>query len=158
MSDHDDVGIEEGHDLTRRDVLVRGGLLAAGAGLLGTPAVAAAANRRTSAALSYAVITHGAGDLFWVVVRNGANAAGKALKVKVTYSESFNDPQKQSQLIDTAIARKPTGIAVSAPNASAIADALKRAEARNIPVITLNSGVTDFQRLGAVTHVGQRYP
>ena len=159
MSDQDHGGIEEeqlGEErgLSRRDLLVGGGLLVAGAGLAGAPA-AAAATRRATAGLSYAVITHGAGDLFWVVVHNGVNAAAKALGVKATYSESSNDPQKQAQLIDTAVARKPTGIATSVPNASAIADALKRAEKANIPVITLNSGEKDFGRLGAITHVGQ---
>src|SRR5207244_2657441 len=103
----------------------------------------------------YAEITHGAGGLIWVVGHNGVNAAAKALGVKATYSESSNDPQKQAQLIDTAVARKPTGIATSVPNASAIADSLKRAEQANIPVITLNSGEKDFGRLGAITHVGQ---
>jgi simple sugar transport system substrate-binding protein len=155
MSDKDHVETEEAQGLTRRDVLVGGGLLAAGAGLLGAPAAAAATAHRAASPWSYAVITHGAGDLFWVVVHNGANAAGKALGVKVTYSESFNDPQKQAQLIDTAVARKPTGIAVSAPNPSAIADALKRAEKANIPVVTLNSGIGSLQQLGAMTAVGQ---
>jgi simple sugar transport system substrate-binding protein len=145
---------EEQHGLTRRDVLVGGGLLVAGAGLMGAPA-ASAATRRASATWNYAVITHGAGDLFWVVVHNGVNAAAKKLGVKATYAESFNDPQKQSQLIDTAVAKKPNGIVVSAPNASAIADSLKRAGQANIPIITINSGESDFTKLGAMTHVGQ---
>ncbi len=159
MSDQDYVELdreqdEEEHGLSRRDLLLGGGMLMAGAGLMGVPA-AAAATRQASATWNYAVITHGAGDLFWVVCHNGVNAAAKALGVKATYSESSNDPQKQAQLIDTAVARKPTGIATSVPNASAIADALKRAERQNIPVITLNSGEKDFGRLGAITHVGQ---
>ena len=156
MSDQDHVEVEEEevHGLSRRDLLVGGGLLMAGAGLMGAPA-AAAATRRSTAKWSYAVITHGAGDLFWVVCHNGVNAAAKALGVNATYSESANDPQKQAQLIDTAVAKKPNGIATSVPNADAIADSLKRAEQANIPVITLNSGETDFGRLGAITHVGQ---
>jgi simple sugar transport system substrate-binding protein len=154
--DHDEFEdhAEEEHGLSRRDLLVGGGLLVAGAGLMGAP-VASAATRRASATWNYAVITHGAGDLFWVVCHNGVNAAAKALKVNATYSESFNDPQKQAQLIDTAVAKKPNGIAVSAPNPDAISDSLKRAEQANIPVITLNSGETEFGKLGAITHVGQ---
>jgi len=156
MSDQDHVEVEEEevHGLSRRDLLVGGGLLVAGAGLMGAPA-AAAATRRASATWNYAVITHGAGDLFWVVCHNGVNAAAKALGVNVTYSESSNDPQKQAQLIDTAVSKKPNGIATSVPNASAIADSLKRAAQANIPIITLNSGEKDFGRLGAITHVGQ---
>jgi simple sugar transport system substrate-binding protein len=159
MSDQDQAGLEEEqgeeeHGLSRRDLLVGGGLLMAGAGLMGAP-VASAATRRASATWNYAVITHGAGDLFWVVVHNGVNAAAKTLGVGASYSESFNDPQKQSQLIDTAVAKKPNGIVVSAPNASAIADSLKRASQANIPIITINSGESDFGKLGAITHVGQ---
>ena len=41
MSDHDTVEAQEG--LSRRDILVRGGLLTAGATLLGSPAAAFAA-------------------------------------------------------------------------------------------------------------------
>jgi len=145
---------EEENGLSRRDLLVGGGLLMAGAGLMGAPA-AAAATRRAAVTWKYSVITHGAGDLFWVVCHNGVNAAAKKLGVKATYSESSNDPQKQAQLIDTAVATKPNGIATSVPNADAIADSLTRAEQANIPVITLNSGEKDFGRLGAITHVGQ---
>src|SRR2546426_12388734 len=105
MTDHDTLELEGLSGLSRRDVLVKGGLLAAGASLIGAPAAAAAARRAAASPWSYAVITHGAGDLFWVVVHNGANAAGKALGVKVTYNESFNDPQKPAQLNDTAVAR-----------------------------------------------------
>lgn len=149
---------EEGSGLSRRDLIVKGGLVTAGATLLGSPELAGAAVRRASraqASYKYAVITHGAGDVFWAVVKRGVAKAGSDLGVSTTYSESFNDPQKQAQLIDTAVARKPNGIAVSAPNPSAIKDSLKRAEKAGIAVITLNSGVDQFKQLGALTHVGQ---
>src|SRR5262249_56891979 len=71
VSDQD----HEREGLSRRDLLVGGGLLLARARLIGAPA-AAAATRRASAAeatWNYAVITHGAGDLFWVVCHNGVN-------------------------------------------------------------------------------------
>jgi simple sugar transport system substrate-binding protein len=145
---------EQDHGLTRRDVFVKGGLLAAGAGLLASPS-AMAAGGRADASMTFAVITHGAGDAFWVVCKKGAIAAGKAVGVKINYQESKNDPQTQSQLIATAVSRKVKGIATSVPNASAIKDSLKRAESAGIPVITLNSGVNDYKALGAITHVGQ---
>ncbi|HEX8856752.1 MAG TPA: sugar ABC transporter substrate-binding protein [Thermoleophilaceae bacterium] len=105
--------------------------------------------------LTFAVITHGEGDTFWAVAKKGAEQAGKDLGVKVNYSESQNDPQKQAQLIDAAVTQKVDGIAVSAPNPDAIADPLKKAEDAGIPVITLNSGQNDSAKLGAITHVGQ---
>jgi simple sugar transport system substrate-binding protein len=73
----------------------------------------------------------------------------------VKYSESANDPQKQAQLIDSAVTEKVDGIATSAPNPDAIKDSLSKATDAGIPIITLNSGAEDYQELGAITHVGQ---
>jgi simple sugar transport system substrate-binding protein len=105
--------------------------------------------------LSIAVITHGAGDSFWAVAKAGAEKAGEDMGVDVQYSESENDPQRQAQLIDSAVTEKVNGIATSAPNPDAIRDSLQKAVDANIPVITLNSGQADSADLGAITHVGQ---
>lgn len=144
----------EALEFDRRDLFVKGGLLAAGAALLGSPA-AAAAPSESAQRFRYAVITHGAGDAFWAVVKRGVQRAAKDLGMSVTYSESFNRPERQAQLIDTAVARKPAGIAVSAPNPDALKSSLRRAVRAKIPIITLNSGVGQFKQLGAITHVGQ---
>src|SRR5215217_1657060 len=105
--------------------------------------------------VTIAVITHGSGDSFWAVAKKGAEDAGKQIGVTVKYSESANDPQKQAQLIDSAVTEKVDGIAVSAPNPDAIADSLSKATDAGIPFITLNSGAEDYEKLGAITHVGQ---
>jgi simple sugar transport system substrate-binding protein len=105
--------------------------------------------------LTIAVITHGEGDTFWAVVKRGAEQAGKDIGVKVDYSESSNDPQKQAQLIEAAVTQKVDGIVTSLPNPDAMAGALKRADDAGIPFITINSGESDSQRLGAIAHVGQ---
>jgi simple sugar transport system substrate-binding protein len=105
--------------------------------------------------VTIAVITHGSGDSFWAVAKKGAEDAGKQMGVTVKYSESANDPQKQAQLIDSAVTEKVDGIAVSAPNPDAIKDSLSKATDAGIPIITLNSGAEDYQDLGAITHVGQ---
>jgi simple sugar transport system substrate-binding protein len=105
--------------------------------------------------LTIAVITHGEGDTFWAVAKKGAEQAGKDMGVTVKYSESQNDPQKQAQLIDAAVTEKVDGIATSNPNTDALRDPIKKAVDAGIPVITLNSGQSDFASLGAITHVGQ---
>ena len=105
--------------------------------------------------LSIAVITHGEGDTFWAVAKAGAEKAGEDMGVEVKYSESQNDPQRQAQLIDSAVTEKVDGIATSAPNPDAIRDPLQKAVDAGIPVITLNSGQSDSADLGAITHVGQ---
>ena len=105
--------------------------------------------------LKIAMITHGDGGSFWSVAKKGAEDAAKAMNVKLDYEESNNDPQKQAQLIEAAVTGGAQGIAVSAPNPDAIKDALAKATAAGIPIITLNSGSTVYKELGAITHVGQ---
>ena len=65
--------------------------------------------------------------------------------VKLIWSPSNNDPQKEAQLIDAAVSQKVDGLAVSVPNASAIKDSLAKAKAAGIPIITLNSGAERLQ-------------
>jgi simple sugar transport system substrate-binding protein len=124
-------------------------------GSSGSPATKDDVNLTQGQDVTIAVITHGSGDSFWAVAKKGAEDAGKQMGVTVKYSESANDPQKQAQLIDSAVTEKVDGIAVSAPNPDAIRDSLKKATDAGIPIITLNSGAEDYKDLGAITHVGQ---
>ncbi|MFI6790470.1 substrate-binding domain-containing protein [Nonomuraea sp. NPDC050383] len=104
---------------------------------------------------TFAVITHGgAGDAFWDVVKNGAEAAGKQYGVTVTY-QGDGDPGKQSQLIDQAVSQKVNGLVVSMANPDALKEAVGRAVAAGIPVVTINSGADSSKAFGAITHVGQ---
>jgi simple sugar transport system substrate-binding protein len=105
--------------------------------------------------VTIAVITHGDGGSFWAVAKKGAEDAGKDLGITVKYSESSNDAQAQAQMIEAAVTDKVDGLAVSAPDPDAISSAVKKATDAGIPVITLNSGLGDYQKLGAITHVGQ---
>ncbi|MBX6167790.1 MAG: sugar ABC transporter substrate-binding protein [Thermobispora bispora] len=106
-------------------------------------------------AAKFAVITHGsAGDAFWDVVKNGAEAAAKQYGVTVNY-QSDGDPAKQSQLIDQAVSEKVDGLVVSMANPEALKESIAKAVAANIPVITINSGADKSKEYGAITHVGQ---
>ncbi len=105
--------------------------------------------------LTFAMVTHSDEGSFWSVVKKGAQQAAKDEGVKLIWSPSNNDPQKEAQLIDAAVSQKVDGIAVSVPNADAIKAPLAKAKSAGIPIITLNSGVDDFKALGAITHVGQ---
>jgi simple sugar transport system substrate-binding protein len=105
--------------------------------------------------LTFAMVTHSDEGSFWSVVKKGAQQAAKDEGVKLIWSPSNNDPQKEAQLIDAAISQKVDGLAVSVPNADAIKGALAKAKSAGIPVITLNSGADQFKELGAITHVGQ---
>jgi simple sugar transport system substrate-binding protein len=107
--------------------------------------------------ISIQVVTHGqASDPFWSVVKNGVDTAAKDEGVDVTYRspEKF-DIVKMKQLLDSAIASKPDGLALSIPDASALGPGIRKAVKQGIPVVTLNSGGDVSQKLGALTHVGQ---
>src|SRR4051812_14167167 len=105
--------------------------------------------------LTFAMVTHSDEGSFWSVVKKGAQQAAKDEGVKLIWSPSNNDPQKEAQLIDAAVSQKVDGLAVSVPNADAIKGSLAKAKAAGIPIVTLNSGADQFQSLGAITHVGQ---
>ena len=105
--------------------------------------------------LHYAVITHSSpGDAFWDRVKSGAERAGEDYGVDVEYS-SDPDPDKQSQLIDAAVADKVDGIVVSMANPDGLEDSIKAAVAAGVPVVTINSGYGSWKEFGAITHIGQ---
>ncbi len=105
--------------------------------------------------LTFAMVTHSDEGSFWSVVKKGAEQAAKDEGVKLIWSPSNNDPQKEAQLISAAVSQKVDGLAVSVPNADAIKGALAQAKSAGIPIITLNSGADQSKALGAITHVGQ---
>jgi simple sugar transport system substrate-binding protein len=105
--------------------------------------------------LTFAMVTHSDEGSFWSVVKKGAQQAAQDEGVKLIWSPSNNDPQKEAQLIQAAVSQKVDGLAVSVPNADAIKGALKQATDAGIPIITLNSGADKSKELGAITHVGQ---
>jgi simple sugar transport system substrate-binding protein len=103
------------------------------------------------------VVTHGqASDPFWSIFKNGVDQGGKDMGVKVEYSapQTF-DMNAMGQLIDAAVNKKPAGLVVSIPDATALGPHIKAAVAAGIPVISANSGSDVFASLGVLTHVGQ---
>ena len=103
------------------------------------------------------VVSHGqANDPFWSVVKNGVEQAAKDTGASVEYRapETF-DMVAMSQLIDAAVNQEPDGIVVSIPDGDALGEAIKRAVAAGIPVISMNSGSDVAKDLGALLHVGQ---
>jgi len=103
------------------------------------------------------VVTHGQpADPFWSVVSNGVRAAARDLGVRVEYqAPSVFDMVEMGDLIEAAVASRPSGLVVSIPDADALGGAIGRAVAAGIPVISINSGGDVSQGLGALAHVGQ---
>jgi simple sugar transport system substrate-binding protein len=103
------------------------------------------------------VVTHGqAADPFWSVVKNGVDTAADDLGVTVEYRapEKF-DVVRMRQLIDSAVAKKPDGLAVSIPDPDALTSSIRKAVDAGIPVVSMNSGDDVSDEVGAIAHVGQ---
>ena len=103
------------------------------------------------------VVTHGqASDPFWSIFKNGVDQAAKDMGVTVHYSAPTTfDMNAMGQLIDAAVTKKPAGLVVSIPDATALGPHIKAAVAAGIPGISANSGSDVYQSLGVLTHVGQ---
>jgi simple sugar transport system substrate-binding protein len=101
------------------------------------------------------VVTHAApGDSFWDVVKAGAERAGEDYGVDLQYNSS-PDPGEQSTLIDSAVSAGTDGLVISMANPDGLESSIRAAVDAGVPVITINSGIDDWQPFGAITHVGQ---
>ena len=143
--------------LTRRGLLLRGG--AAAAGLTALSAPAAAFGSTSAGTIKVAVVTHGDTGSFWSVFKKGVDQAAKDLKsrgVSVTQVYANNDVAKQVAGLNAAISAGAKVIATSVPDASALKDPLTKASQKGIEIITVNSGLGDFDTLKTYeVHVGQ---
>src|SRR5215218_10027484 len=146
---NDDVlEIDEELELSRRGLLVKGGLVAAGLSVLGGPT--SAAFGASDATTKVAVVTHGDTGSFWSVFKKGVDQAAKDMKgrgISVTQVYANNNVSKQVSGINAAIAGGAKVIATSVPDASALKDPLAKAAAKGIVIITVNSGLGAFDDL-----------
>jgi simple sugar transport system substrate-binding protein len=149
---------EEELQLSRRGLLVKGGITAAGLTMLGSP-VAAAFGKSSAGAIKVAVVTHGDTGSFWSVFKKGVDQAAKDLKgrgVSVTQVYANNNVAQQVAGINAAISAGAKVIATSVPDASALKDPLTKASKKGIEIITVNSGLGAFDSLPTYeVHVGQ---
>ena len=105
--------------------------------------------------LTFHMITHSDDGPFWSVVNRGMDAACEDLGVTCVWMPGVNDPGQMVSDIETAVGQGSSGIAASLPSPDQLVGPLQSAVQAGVPVITLNSGVNDYQEIGALTHVGQ---
>ncbi|GIE86932.1 substrate-binding domain-containing protein [Actinoplanes regularis] len=111
-------------------------------------------NAPGSSGYTIAFVTHETpGDTFWDKVRAGAEQAAKDEGVTLKYS---NDPDagKQAGLIQSAVDAKVDGIATTLVTPDALTGAVKSATAAGIPVVGLNAGIDQYQKVGALMYFG----
>ena len=158
MSDHDTVEAFEEQRMSRRGVLVKGGVLAAGATFLGSQA-AEAFGAATVTKTKIAVVTHGDTGSFWSVFKKGVDQAGSDLKARgVSVSQVYanNDVSKQVAGLNQAIAGQGERDRDLRPRCQRVEGSLTRAASRGIEIITVNSGLGAFDNLRTyMVHVGQ---
>jgi simple sugar transport system substrate-binding protein len=105
--------------------------------------------------LTFHMITHSDDGPFWSVVKRGMDAACAAHGVDCVWMPGNNDPGQMVVDIETAISEGSAGIAASLPSPDQLIGPLQDAVAAGIPVYTLNSGLNDYQTIGATSHIGQ---
>ncbi len=105
--------------------------------------------------LTFHMITHSDDGPFWSVVKRGMDAACADVGVNCVWMPGNNDPGQMVSDIDTAIGEGSNGIAASLPSPDQLIGPLQTAVGEGIPVYTLNSGLNDYQTIGATTHIGQ---
>ena len=90
-----------------------------------------------------ALVSKGFQHQFWQAVKQGAEQAGKDLKVKVTFEgpESESMVDKQIDMLSAVLAKKPAAIGFAALDSKAAIPLLKKAQSEKIPVIAFDSGV-----------------
>jgi ribose transport system substrate-binding protein len=89
------------------------------------------------------VISKGFQHQFWQAVRLGAEKAAKQYHVKITFEGPENESQvdKQIEMLQTALAKKPAAICFAALDSKAAIPLLQKAQSEKIPVVGFDSGV-----------------
>jgi ribose transport system substrate-binding protein len=107
----------------------------------GTPAAPAADAPKEK--LYIPVISKGFQHQFWQAVKLGSENAAKDLDVTITFEgpESEAMVDKQVEMFQTALDKKPAAICLAAVDSKAFQPLLEKAKAAGIPVIGFDSGV-----------------
>ena len=109
--------------------------------------------------LTFAIVTHTAGNGFFDPVYVGATVAGNMIGAKILLlgSESpTDDPQREIEILNQII-QDPTidGLIMTTPQVGAYNDIVKAAEKAGIPVATTNSFDGTIYNRNGLSHTGQ---
>src|SRR5713101_619089 len=89
------------------------------------------------------VISKGFQHQFWQAVKLGSENAAKDLNVKITFEgpESESQVDKQIEMLQAALDKKPQAICLAALDSKAVVPLLEKAQGAKIPIIGFDSGV-----------------
>lgn len=102
-----------------------------------------ATNGSSSGKPYIAVISKGFQHQFWQAVKQGAEQAAKDYNVEITFEgpESETMVDKQVEMLQAALGKKPSAICLAALDSKAVIPLLEKAKEQNIPVVGFDSGV-----------------
>jgi ribose transport system substrate-binding protein len=106
-------------------------------------ALALGAPRAKAAEPYIPVISKGFQHQFWQAVKLGAEKAAKQYHVRITFEGPENESQvdKQIEMLQAALAKKPAAICFAALDSKAAIPLLQKAQEEKIPVVGFDSGV-----------------
>lgn len=89
------------------------------------------------------LVSKGFQHQFWQAVKQGADQAAQELGIQITFEgpESESQVDKQIEMLQTALGKKPAAIGIAALDSQAVIPLLRQAQSSNIPVIAFDSGV-----------------
>ena len=89
------------------------------------------------------VISKGFMHEFWQTVKMGSDDAADKLGLKTTFDGPSDETQidQQIQLVENALAKRPSGLMLAALDANALLPSVHTAHDRHIPIVTFDSGV-----------------
>src|ERR1700761_181575 len=101
----------------------------------------------------FPVISKGFSHQFWQAVKSGAEESAKANGVKITFEGPATEYMidKQIDMLNAAIARKPQGLGFAALDSKAEVPLLKKAHDMGIPIVAFDSGVDSDLPLATCT-------
>src|SRR6266540_940636 len=107
------------------------------------PAATAAPQQPAASKPYIPVISKGFQHQFWQAVKKGSEQAATDLNVTITFEgpESEAMVDKQVEMFQTALDKKPAAICLAAVDSKAFQPLLEKAKAAGIPVIGFDSGV-----------------
>jgi ribose transport system substrate-binding protein len=96
-----------------------------------------------SAETYFPIIAKGFSHQFWQAVKSGAEEAAKANGVTITFEGPNTEAEidKQTDILNAAIAKKPQGLGFAALDSQAQIPALQKAADAGIPIVAFDSGV-----------------
>ena len=109
-----------------------------------------AAGKSGSGKKSIGMVISTLNNPFFVSLKEGAEAEAKKLGLKLIILDSQNDPAKELSNVEDLLSRQISILLLNPADSDAAGRAVKRANSNNVPVITLDRGVSSGQ---VVSHI-----